>query len=355
MTEPYLNISHLMNETNTNQTYDNITAIFNDDLVRVVSISVFISFSFIFLAGLVGNGLVVMVVAANPMMRSTTNILIINLAVSDLLFVIFCVPFTATDYVLNYWPFGDYWCRFVQYMIVVTCHASVYTLVLMSLDRFLAVVHPITSISIRTEANAMLSIGVAWLLITITAIPVMFSHGEAEFVDEFYSIVVIKCVFLSQDGYNHPVFQISFFLSSYVVPLTLISVLYVCMLASLWKGQAPGGKVSAESRRGKRRVTRMIIAVVLAFAICWLPIQIILVIKSIDPYYQSTLFIGIQILSHVLAYSSSCVNPLLYAFLSENFRKAFRKVVKCGTPHTLETQITTKIARNGNEQSIDIL
>ncbi|KAI8033911.1 hypothetical protein M5D96_013313 [Drosophila gunungcola] len=55
-------------------------------------------------------------------MRSTTNLLIINLAVSDILFVIFCVPFTATDYVLPEWPFGNVWCKFVQYMIVVTCH-----------------------------------------------------------------------------------------------------------------------------------------------------------------------------------------------------------------------------------------
>lgn len=55
-------------------------------------------------------------------MRSTTNLLIINLAVSDILFVIFCVPFTATDYVLPEWPFGNLWCKFVQYMIVVTCH-----------------------------------------------------------------------------------------------------------------------------------------------------------------------------------------------------------------------------------------
>lgn len=44
----------------------------------------------------------------------------------------------------------------VQYMIVVTCHASVYTLVLMSFDRFLAVVHPVTSMSLRTEHNATL-------------------------------------------------------------------------------------------------------------------------------------------------------------------------------------------------------
>jgi 7 transmembrane receptor (rhodopsin family) len=54
------------------------------------------------------------VVAANPSMRSTTNLLIINLAVSDLLFVVFCVPFTGADYTLDSWPFGDFWCRFVS-------------------------------------------------------------------------------------------------------------------------------------------------------------------------------------------------------------------------------------------------
>lgn len=54
------------------------------------------------------------VVAANQQMRSTTNLLIINLAAADILFVIFCVPFTATDYVLPEWPFGDIWCKYVS-------------------------------------------------------------------------------------------------------------------------------------------------------------------------------------------------------------------------------------------------
>ena len=100
-----------------------------------------------------------LVVAANQQMRSTTNLLIINLAVADLLFIVFCVPFTATDYVLPFWPFGDIWCKIVQYLIVVTAYASVYTLVLMSLDRFLAVVHPITSMSVSTTSfQTMLSV-----------------------------------------------------------------------------------------------------------------------------------------------------------------------------------------------------
>jgi len=97
---------------------------------------------------------VVLVVAVNQQMRSTTNLLIINLAIADLLFIVFCVPFTATDYVLPFWPFGEIWCKIVQYLIVVTAYASVYTLVLMSLDRFLAVVHPITSMSVSISSLA---------------------------------------------------------------------------------------------------------------------------------------------------------------------------------------------------------
>jgi len=113
-----------------------------EEATRFVSISVFILFGLIGIAGFVGNGLVVVgksliactahvtrnslhthttqfklhsaVVSANPQMRSTTNILIINLAVADLLFVIFCVPFTAADYIFDSWPFGDFWCRFVS-------------------------------------------------------------------------------------------------------------------------------------------------------------------------------------------------------------------------------------------------
>lgn len=108
-----------------------------EDRIRtVVAIVVPIFFGIIFVLGFIGNSLVVVVVAANPNMRSTTNILIINLAIADLLFVVFCIPFTGTDFVLPYWPFGNIWCKIVQYLIIVTACASVYTLVLMSFDRW---------------------------------------------------------------------------------------------------------------------------------------------------------------------------------------------------------------------------
>lgn len=59
-------------------------------------------------------------------------------------------------------------------------------------------------------------------------------------------------------------------------------------------------------------------------------LQVILVLKSVDRYEITNTSVMVQIVSHVLAYMNSCVNPILYAFLSENFRKAFRKVIYCG-------------------------
>lgn len=144
---------------------------------EVVSTVVPIFFGLIGITGLIGNALVVLVVISNPQMRSTTNVLIINLSLADLLFVIFCVPFTATDYILAEWPFGDPWCKIVQYLIAVTVHTSIYTLVLMSLDRFLAVVYPIASRTIRTEKNTILAIIILWGWVLLMALPALLFHG----------------------------------------------------------------------------------------------------------------------------------------------------------------------------------
>ncbi|KAL1481622.1 hypothetical protein MTO96_034339 [Rhipicephalus appendiculatus] len=253
---------------------------------EVLAIAVPILFGVIAVIGFFGNALVVLVVLCNPQMRSTTNILIINLAMADLLFIVFCVPFTGWDYTLNYWPFGDTWCRIVQYLVIVCAYASIYTLVLMSLDRFLAVVHPITSMTIRTERNAYLAIMFTWVLILLACIPALYSHGMI--IEEAYS----SCTFRVDKGYNIAAFQISFFMSSFVVPLALIFVLYVLMLKRLWLG---------------------------------------------SHFWRANLYgrpmnpprIVVQIASQVLAYTNSCVNPFLYAFLSDNFRRSFRKAIFC--------------------------
>ena len=126
-----------------------------DGLIRTITtICVPLVFGLIVFVGIFGNALVIIVVATNAQMRSTTNMLILNLAVADLLFIVLCVPSTATDYVLNSWPFGLVWCQTVQYLIYATSYVSIYTLILMSIDRFMAVVFPVSKYFLTYKVNS---------------------------------------------------------------------------------------------------------------------------------------------------------------------------------------------------------
>jgi allatostatin A receptor len=176
---------------------------------------------------------------------------------------------------------------------------------------------------IRNERNTLIAIIVSWVLVLIYNIPAYLAHGTIFYEEGDQNIT--RCTFLQDNEFiSHSTFHISMFASSYLIPLVLISGLYLVMLCRLWKSNLNQSK---ESRRGKRRVTRLVIIVVVCFATLWLPVQLILLLKSLGLYHAQTSFtIALQIFAQVLAYISSCINPLLYAFLSENFRKSFRKV-----------------------------
>ncbi|XP_047106271.1 allatostatin-A receptor-like [Schistocerca piceifrons] len=100
----------------------------------------------------------------------------------------------------------------VQYLIVVTCYASVYTLVLMSFDRYLAVVHPVSSMGLRTQRHALSAIAVTWVVILAACAPVYTSHGVVGY--DFEKIHHTACVFL-EATHNKPAFQI---LREYTTP-----------------------------------------------------------------------------------------------------------------------------------------
>ena len=295
----------------------------------IVRIVVPIFYGLIVIIGVIGNMLVVVVVVSNKQMRNTTNLLIINLAAADLLFIIICVPFTAAIYVLPVWPFGEVWCKIYQYMVNVTAYASVYTLVCMSLDRYLAVVHPLRSMTIRTERNANIVISLMWVVILIVNFPTALDHGLITY--RMLGEERVACLNLHIQEPKAQMMYASFFTFGYLVPLLSVSILYGFMLNRLLYRAIPGkGSQSSESIRSKKRVTYMVIIVVVIFALCWLPIQVIfLMLYVFNNYPEGTIFTAIKLVSSCLAYMNSCVNPFLYAFLSENFRKSFRKIL-CG-------------------------
>lgn len=133
-------------------------------------------FGLIFLLGMVGNTLVLVVLGrfrpGGRPSRSATNIFILNLSIADFSFLLFCVPFQATIYSLPEWIFGAFFCKWVHYLAMATMLVSIFTLVAMSVDRYIAVVHAKRSPCIRSKRNAALGVAVIWLLSLLIAIPV---------------------------------------------------------------------------------------------------------------------------------------------------------------------------------------
>jgi len=151
---------------------------------------------------------------------------------------------------------------------------------------------------------------------------------------------LVLCTFTNG---NHAFFQITFFLTSYVIPLAITVCLYIGMVFRLWKSGF--GALTENNRilQGKRRVTWMVVTVVSVFALCWLPIQVISVLKSLHKYEITGLSVGIQIAAHVLGYLNSCVNPIIYLVMSGQFRRAFCQSFCC------KTKISSSLTREQKE------
>jgi hypothetical protein len=128
-----------------------------------------------------------------------------------------------------------------------------------------------------------------------------------------------------------------FALFGLIVPLIVIGILYGLIINVLRKN-AKGKQVA----KGKKRVTKMVSAVISSFVICWTPMQIYLLYT-----HHNQVTILFAIVAQSLVYISSCVNPILYAFLSEPFRKAFKQFLTCSK--LLSNHLTNQ---NGNETTI---
>lgn len=280
-------------------------------------------FSIVALVGLIGNLLVIIVVISNKQMRNTTNILIISLAIADLSFIILCVPFTAITQVVTVYPFGTAWCQVVNYMTFVSAYVSIYTLVLMSFDRYLAVVHAIAAINHRTERNAVIAVIIIWVFLLVANAPIFFLYKVIHYKHECQE----RAACLIPGQLETKVVYYMFFAFGYMVPLLLVVVLYGLMVYRLLFSTPMGLSQSSETIRGKRRVTKMIVIVIVIFALCWLPNQIVFLYLQIHGHPFTRVFVVLMNVSRILAYTNSCVNPILYAFLSENFRKGFRKIL----------------------------
>ncbi|NXT87399.1 GALR1 protein, partial [Anhinga rufa] len=185
-----------------------------------------IVFGLIFALGVLGNSLVITVLARSKpgKRRSTTNIFILNLSIADLAYLLFCIPFqsTSTVYVLPSWVLGAFICKFIHYFFTVSMLVSIFTLSAMSVDRYVAIVHSRRSSALRVSRNALLGVGIIWALSFAMASPV--AHHQRLFHRDASNQT------FCWDHWPNPghkkVYVVCTFVFGYLLPLLLISFCY---------------------------------------------------------------------------------------------------------------------------------
>ncbi|PVD39500.1 hypothetical protein C0Q70_02134 [Pomacea canaliculata] len=300
----------------------------------------------VFLLGWLGNGLVIYVVLRYAKMKTVTNMYILNLAISDALFIV-SLPFLTTTSILKHWVFGFAMCKIYFVLFSINLFTGVFTLAVMSADRYLAVCHPIRSMKYRTTRIALfLCLGI-WSVSFCVMLPViLYSNTVLQFnrTEERYT-----CTIVWPEGQPIPAdkaFIWYSFILGFAIPVSLIGVFYVLVVLRL--GKVGPTKKSKEKKKSNRRVTRLVLTVISVYVVCWLPywtfqvyITFLLHEKESLKIWQIILFNGFT----VLTFANSMLNPVLYAFLSDNFRKSFIKAFKCVSPKEVNKSL-------GNENSM---
>ncbi|XP_068192943.1 somatostatin receptor type 2-like [Antennarius striatus] len=270
--------------------------------------------------GLCGNALVIYVILRYAKMKTVTNIYILNLAVADVLFML-GLPFIAIQLALVHWPFGPVLCRVVMTVDSLNQFTSIFCLMVMSIDRYLAVVHPIKSTKWRKPRMAKTINLAVWGVSLIVNLPIVIYSGIITKQDGCFCTIVWP---EPEEAY-YTAFMFYTFILGFFLPLMVICL---CYLFIIIKVKSSGIRVgSSKRKRSERKVTRMVSIVVAVFVFCWLPFYVFNVTSvtgtiSTTPFLRSTFAFVV-----VLGYANSCANPILYAFLSENFKKSFQNVL----------------------------
>uniref|UniRef100_UPI0037E759B6 chemerin-like receptor 1 n=1 Tax=Semicossyphus pulcher TaxID=241346 RepID=UPI0037E759B6 len=300
-------------------------------LRRSLKIMTLIIYCLAFVLGVLGNGAVIWVTGFK-MKKTVNTVWFLNLAVADFLFTA-CLPMSVTYLALDFhWPFGKFMCKLNTTLTSLNIYASVYILMVISVARCVAVVWPVWARNHRSVRKAScVSLGV-WVLALILSSPYFVFRDTAP---AFRNEEVINCFnnYALSDVYDESVYELVIFrfkamtitriVLGFVVPFTVIVSCYAVIIHRLRRNH------TLASQSG--RTFKIIAAIIITFFLCWAPFHIFSVIELV---HQITSFanlsldyvitIGIPITTS-LAFINSCLNPLLYVFVGQDFRDKVRK------------------------------
>ncbi|XP_053123412.1 chemerin-like receptor 1 isoform X2 [Hemicordylus capensis] len=297
------------------------------DLHNSMHILSMVVYSIAFALGVVGNGLVIFVTGFR-MKRTVNTIWFLNLAAADFVFTFF-LPLNVAYIALGFhWPFGKALCKLSTTVASINMYASVFLLTVISMDRCVSVACPVWGQNYRSPRLASLvalGIWVAALVLSSPALAFRDTRNFEENVTRCYNNYALSDDFQSEEvaqleAYRHQTMVLTRFVVGFLVPFTIILFCYGIITARL-----RGNRLTHS-----RRPFKIMVAVVLAFFVCWFPYHVFsfleMSVTTVSPWLETVLVMGIP-LATGLAYLNSCLNPFLYVFVGQDFREKLRMSV----------------------------
>lgn len=187
--------------------------------------------------------------------------------------------------------------------------------------RYLAIRYPLHSRELRTPRNALTAICLIW------GLSLVFSGPYLSYYQQFQLANLTVCHPI-WDAARRKAMDLCTFVFSYLVPVLILGLTYTRTIRYLWRSVDPLQDAS-ESKAAKRKVTRMIIIVAVLFCLCWLPHHLLILCVWFGYFPLNHATYVLRVLSHLVSYANSCVNPIVYALVSKHFRKGFKKIFSC--------------------------
>lgn len=284
-------------------------------------------FSIVFLFGLVFNMLAIYIFACTLKLRNETTTYMINLIVSDSLFVL-SLPFRIYYFSQRNWPFGSELCKISVALFYTNMYGSILFLTCISIDRFLAIVHPLRSQLIRTKRNAKLACCVVWVMVLSGSVPTGFlldttspknANSSSNYCFENYS----------RKQWKSEISKVVVFIETvgFIIPLMLNVFCSIMVLWTLRKPQtiSRGGSIK------KSKVLRMIVVHLLIFCFCFIPYNVNLIFYSmvrsnvLKGCYAEYVVRTIYPIALCIAVTNCCFDPIIYYFTSETIQSSIRR------------------------------
>lgn len=290
------------------------------------------------LMSLVGNTLVVTIIYRNRRMRTTTNNLIANMAISDLLFPLFAVPretaqiFTGQSTWLVGGDGGSILCKIVPFSQDISTAVSILSLVVIAFDRFYAVKFPLKPVII-TPKMCRVIIAVIWVIAIGIHSPYFYTFRLVVYNSVTYCHSRWEPAF--QTVSTQKVYFLIIFIILILFPITVITILYTAIGVEVWRQKGPVERSCQERQRREyenRKVLKQVVTVVVVFISCIMPSTIFGCLThfvwNLQPPPSEIDGFKFKFCALFIMHSNATINPCIYFIFNKNYRKGLKDIIR---------------------------